>query len=174
MKLKKPKITEILFATDLSENANWAMKYAVSLADAYDARITVLHVVEKVPPNAEMLMTAFLGYENIDEFRQKGDRELVERIKERIGQFCANAADQVAAECRSIFKNVLVEPGKPAERILFHAETGAYDVVVMGSRGLGLLQNAIMGGTSNKVLHNCPIPVFIIPWKLAGPNAARA
>jgi nucleotide-binding universal stress UspA family protein len=36
------------FTTDLSENANWAMQYAASLAEAYGAPITVLHVVEKV------------------------------------------------------------------------------------------------------------------------------
>jgi nucleotide-binding universal stress UspA family protein len=168
--LAKPRITEILFATDLSENAIRALGYAMSLAEAYGARITVLHVVEKVPPNAEMLMTAFLGYENIDEFRQKSDKELVKRIKERIEQFCADAADQVTEECRFIFKNVLVEPGKSAERILHHSETGTYDVLVMGNRGLGLLQKAFLGGTSQKVLQDCPIPVFIVPKKLAGSN----
>jgi len=77
----KPRITEILFATDLSENANRAMEYAASLAEAYRVRITVLHVIEKVPPNAEMLMTAILGYDNIDDYRQKSEEELTEQIK---------------------------------------------------------------------------------------------
>jgi nucleotide-binding universal stress UspA family protein len=165
MKLKKPKISEILFATDLSKNAKQAMEYAASLAEAYGARITVLHVVEKVPPNAEMLITAILGYENIDEYRQKSEVELITRIKGHLEQFCANVTDQMAAECRLIFKNILVEPGNAAERIIHYTKTGDYDALVMGSRGLSLLQEAFMGGTSRKVSHGCRIPVFIIPYE---------
>lgn len=163
--LNKPGITEILLATDLSENANQALEYAASLAEAYSARVTVLHVVEKVPPNAEMLMTATLGYENIDEYRQKSEVELIGRIKGHLEQFCANITDQMLAECRLLFKNILVEPGNAAERIIYYTETGDYNVLVMGSRGLSLLQEAFMGGTSRKVLKGCRIPMFIIPYK---------
>jgi nucleotide-binding universal stress UspA family protein len=161
----KPRITEILLATDLSENADRAMEYAASLAETYGARITVLHVIEKEPPNAEMLMTAILGYENIDEYRQKNEEELTEQVKEYLEQFCSNVAGQMAKECGLIFKNILVEPGSAAERIIYHTKTGHYDILVMGNRGLGLLKEALMGGTSRKVLHGCRIPVLIIPYE---------
>jgi nucleotide-binding universal stress UspA family protein len=161
----KPRISEILFATDLSENANRAMEYAASLAEAYRARITVLHVLEKVPPNAEMLMTAILGYDNINEYRQKNEEELTEQIKGYLENFCTNVADQMAVECRLIFKSILVEPGNAAERIIYNTKTGLYDVLVLGTRGLGLLKEALMGGTSRKVLHGCRIPVLIIPYE---------
>ena len=165
MIITKPRITEILFATDLSENANRAMEYAVSLAEAYKARITVLHVVEKVPPNAEMLMTALLGFENINEYRQKDQNELIRRIKGHLEKFCSEVAGHMAHECEIIFKNVIVEPGKAAERILYHIDTKMYDILVMGSHGLSLIQEAFMGGTSRKVLLGCRIPAFIIPTK---------
>ena len=41
-----PPIKKILYATDLSENARYAFGYAVSLANQYDAKITILHVLE--------------------------------------------------------------------------------------------------------------------------------
>jgi len=56
-----------------------------------------------------------------------------------------------------------VEPGKAADRIGHHSATGAYDALVMGSRGHGLVKEALMGGTSRKVIQDCPIPVFVIP-----------
>ena len=139
MIFKKPPILEILLATDLSENAKRAMEYATSLAQAYNARITVFHVIEKVPPNAEMLMTAILGYDNIDEYRQKSEKELIGRVKGYLEEFCSTVADQMATDCRLIFKNIFVEPGNAAERILYHTKTGLYDVLVMGTRGLGML-----------------------------------
>jgi nucleotide-binding universal stress UspA family protein len=165
MIFNQPRISEILFATDLSENANRALEYAVRLAEAFKAHITVLHVVEKVPPNAELLMTAILGYENIDEYRQKSEVELSSRIKTYLEQFCAKIANQMEEECRLVFKKILVEPGNAAERITHHSETGNYDVLMIGSRGLNLLQEKFMGGTSRKVLLNCRIPIFVIPEK---------
>jgi len=163
MMFGKPKIAEILLATDLSENADRAVEYAASLAEAYNAGITVLHVIEKVPPNAEMLMTAILGYENIDEYRQKSEEELIGQVKKYLEQFCNNIADQLAMECRLIFRNIFVESGNVVDRIIHHTDTGGFDVLVMGTRGLGLIKEALMGGTSRKVLHGCRIPVLMIP-----------
>jgi len=163
MMFGKPKIAEILLATDLSENADRAVEYAASLAEAYNAGITVLHVIEKVPPNAEMLMTAILGYENIDEYRQKSEEELIGQVKKYLEQFCTNIADQLVMECRLIFRNIFVESGNVVDRIIHHTDTGGFDVLVMGTRGLGLIKEALMGGTSRKVLHGCRIPVLMIP-----------
>ena len=42
-------IKRILYATDLSENARYAMAYAVSLANTYCAQITILHVIDETP-----------------------------------------------------------------------------------------------------------------------------
>lgn len=157
-----PKIKKILFATDLSENANQAFNYATSLAAAYGAAITVLHVVEKIPHNAELLLSAFLGYRDINELRLKSEADLIQQIKRYIGRFCAQAADQVP-QCRFILRQVIVEPGKAVDRILYHVSTGAYDALVIGSRGHGAVQEALVGGTAHKVLHKCRIPVFVVP-----------
>ncbi|RJQ70826.1 MAG: universal stress protein [Desulfobacteraceae bacterium] len=156
----RPRIEKILFATDLSENAEHAFGYAAGLAEAYGASVTILHVIEKVPPNAELLISTLLGYSDLDEFRQHSEAERIERIKVRIRRFCDAA--RISA-CRFMLREVVVEPGKAVERILHHAATGAYDVLVMGSRGHGLVQETLMGGTSRKVVLNSPIPVFIVP-----------
>lgn len=157
-----PSITRILFATDLSENAQRAFAYAASLADAYGARVTVLHVMEKIPPDAELLLVAFLGYRDIEELRQKSERDLIERIKARIERFCTEAGERIP-ECRFILHDVVVEPGKATEVILRHAGTGDYDVLVLGSRGLGPIQNVLLGGTSRTVIRDCGIPILLVP-----------
>ncbi|MDX9786057.1 MAG: universal stress protein [Desulfobacterales bacterium] len=167
MPFSKPKIKQILFATDLSENANRAFTYATSLADAYSAVVTVLHVVEKMPPNAEILISAFLGYRDLEEYRGKTEAELIERIKTRIEHFCSEAADKIT-ECTFILQKVVVEPGIASKRILHHAATGTYDALVMGCRGHGIIQEALFGGTTHKVLRECKIPVLLVPLQLHG------
>ena len=156
------RIAKILFATDLSQNAEKAFGYAVSMAEAHGARISILYVMEKLTPNAEVLLAAYLGYGDIAELRQNSESERKAQIKARIEQFCSEVADRVPA-CRFMLHDVLVEPGKPVERILHHAETGGYDAIVMGTRGHGLVKEAVLGSTSRNVVTHSPIPVFVVP-----------
>jgi nucleotide-binding universal stress UspA family protein len=160
--VRKPRIQKILVATDLSETATHALAYAASLAEAYQGAVTVLHVIEKLPPNAELLLTAFLGLGDVSELRRQNQETLIARIKAAIEHFCAEAGGQIAA-CRFILQEVIVEPGKAADRILHHAAAGGYDLLVVGNRGHGLVQETLMGGTSRKVVRDCPIPVLVIP-----------
>ncbi|MCJ8501345.1 universal stress protein [Desulfatitalea alkaliphila] len=157
-----PRIAKILFATDLSLNAERAFAYALSLADAYGAEVTVLHVFGKLPPNADLLLVSFLGYGSIEEMHAKSRGQLMERTRERITRFCAEAAG-VTSTCRVMRDRVIVETGKASERILHHAHSGGYDILVMGTRGHGLIQEALLGGTSRKVIQDCAIPVFLVP-----------
>jgi len=165
MMIQKPKISHILFATDLSDNANRAFDYAVSLAESYNAGLTVLHVFEELPSKTDPILIAFLGYQDVDELREKSEANLIERIKTTIEQFCAQTAEQIPT-CSLIFREVLVETGNPADRILHHAGTGNYDILVMGNRGLGLIQATLMGSISRKVLQSSPIPVLIVPIEM--------
>jgi nucleotide-binding universal stress UspA family protein len=51
----------ILYATGLSKNARYAFGYAVSLANRYDAVITVLHVVEELSSSTRSMVAEILG-----------------------------------------------------------------------------------------------------------------
>lgn len=43
--MEHPMFTKILYATDLSETAKKAARYAVNLADTYGAELTVINIV---------------------------------------------------------------------------------------------------------------------------------
>jgi nucleotide-binding universal stress UspA family protein len=51
----------ILNATDLSESARYTFGYAVSLANRYDAVITVPHVVEELSSFVRSMVEEILG-----------------------------------------------------------------------------------------------------------------
>jgi nucleotide-binding universal stress UspA family protein len=159
---EKPEIKRLLFATDLSKNAELAFRYAAAMGETYGARVTILYVVEKLPPNADLLLASLLGYSDIDELNRNTEIELIVRIQQHIERFCTETVNQPQA-CRFILHEVVVEKGNAVDRILHHAETGVYDVLVMGSRGHGIIKEAMVGSTSRKVLAKCPIPLFIVP-----------
>ncbi len=46
-----PNIRNILYATDLTKNSAYAFRYAVNSAQKHDAKIHILHVLEKLSPS---------------------------------------------------------------------------------------------------------------------------
>lgn len=159
-----PKIDHILYATDLSENSNFAYRYAVAVANLSGAAITVLHVLTDLPPNAELLLATILGYGSTAELKQKSKEQIIQSIEAYLKDFCNEIISQIPA-CPVIVDRVVVEEGKPADRILHHIRQSGCDLVVMGSRGHGLIKEVLVGSTSRTVLKQSPKPVLIVPLK---------
>ena len=157
-----PKIDKILHTTDLSENSNFAFKYAVALANLSGAEINVLHVLSDLPPNAELLLATILGYGNTDELKQKSKEQIIKSIKAYLVEFCSGIIKEIPA-CPVLVNNVIVEAGKPVKTILHHIRQSKYDLVVMGSRGHGLIKEALVGSTSKQVLKKSSKPILIVP-----------
>ena len=55
-----------------------------------------------------------------------------------------------------------VETGSIPKAILRVADSEKSDIIIMGSRGLGLFKGALIGSVSQKVVEESPIPVMVI------------
>ena len=54
--------------------------------------------------------------------------------------------------------------GHTGSEIVKFAQTGKYDMIVLGARGMGGAKEAFLGSTSNYVMHKAKIPVLIVKW----------
>jgi len=156
-----PDIKKILYATDLSENARYAFGYAVSLASRYGARITILHVFEELSPTALLMVGDIIGEKRWSSLKKEKENSAMEAIKARLGEFC-EAYESEAPGCPFTVEQTLVETGHPVDKIIEHAASGGYDVIVMGSRGQGMLAEVMLGSTSRRVLRLCRKPVLVV------------
>ena len=52
--------------------------------------------------------------------------------------------------------------GHPADMIAKLAETGRFDLLMMGSHGHGVLANLVLGSVATKVLAMCKTPVLLV------------
>ena len=52
--------------------------------------------------------------------------------------------------------------GNAGELIATTAESGKFDLVIMGSRGHGALGSLVMGSVATKVLASCGTPVLLV------------
>ena len=55
-----------------------------------------------------------------------------------------------------------VETGNISKAILRVADAEKSDIIIMGSRGLGLFKGALIGSVSQKVVEEAKIPVMVI------------
>jgi nucleotide-binding universal stress UspA family protein len=60
-----------------------------------------------------------------------------------------------------------IEYGEPAAEIVGEVKRGQYDLIVVGSRGLGPLGRLLLGSVSTEVLRAAPCPVLVAGAELS-------
>jgi nucleotide-binding universal stress UspA family protein len=138
----KHTITHILVPIDFSGYSNRAFRFAVGLAEKADAKVILFHVVE--PPYN--FATAVKGMLDMME------KNALSRMKKMID----DADSKIDIETQ-------IRHGRTSREILECADRESADMVVMGSRGQSALSRAVLGSVSEKIAHELPIPLFLIP-----------
>lgn len=156
-----PTIGKMLYATDLSQNSAYAFRYAIYLARKLDAKIVVLHVMEKMSPDAQLVIQTYIDakdQENI--FANKLQRSM-ERIEKRLHLFCEKELEN-AQEVKERIDSIEVCQGYPAEEILLKTESLQCDAVIMGAHEKGIT-HTFLGSVAKSVLRRSRRPTFIFP-----------
>ena len=164
-------IKRILYATDLSENARYAMAYAVSLANTYCAQIVILHVIDEAPDYVDAGVEGYIGADeweaikkrNLDETRdiligKKRDNRMLHEVLER---FCQNLRPGTN-DHEAAMDETVIKIGNPVAQILETAAEKKCDLIVMGTHGRGALMDAMMGSTTTRVTRRSTIPVLSV------------
>ncbi len=173
MNIPEISIKKILYTTDLSDSALKAFAYAVSLANRYQASITILHVIAEYS-DMEARISRFIGKDNMDKLRENRMKEAWETlsgkrrenvmIKEALTLLSDNSSSDDEGG-RFVTDEVLVVKGNPVDQILEISRERGYDLIVMGTHGHGPIEDMI-GSTARKVLRRSLIPVLAV--RLAG------
>ncbi len=160
-----PTFKKILYATDLSETARYAVKYACTIGEKYDSKVTVVHVVPDIlddfSTGTGINLVDHVGKKAWKEFNEKG----IARAKQSIRQRIEEASKQVTREipyCPLSTEDIRVEVGNPTDQIVSLAETEGYDLVIMGTHGHGKLEETIVGSVAGGVIRKCKKPVLVV------------
>jgi len=137
---KLSSLSNLLVCVDGSKNSIKALKYALGLAEKLRAKVTLLNVQDQKLYKASPKTAKEIG----DKILSKS---LVEAGKTKI----------------KIDKRL--EFGVPSDKIVEVAEQGNYDLIILGSRGLGTIRRFLLGSVSDDVSHKAKCSVLIIPAK---------
>ncbi|MDF0667695.1 MAG: universal stress protein [Nitrospira sp.] len=135
---EQPVIKRILFATDFSSCAHHAEEYVAFLANAYEATVTILHVLEI--------------YEGTYVTTVQDPSETHERLDEIVRRL-AQPAGRVKHQQRA---------GIPDTIICETAQEVRADLIVLGTHGRTGLRHVLLGSTAERVLTMALCPVLTI------------
>ena len=138
--------TNILVPIDGSDNSYRALDAALLLSEKLGSNITVIHVMEEVP-------ITHIGSE-------KMLNELLEAYKKE-NQDILLKCTEIANQKGLTIKTFLLQ-GNPASVILDYNKKEKFDLVIMGSRGLGKFKELILGSVSSKIVHHSSCAVLLI------------
>jgi nucleotide-binding universal stress UspA family protein len=134
----------ILVPTDFSEPAEEATLLAVSFAEKFDAKLTLLHVYELPPVYGYGEMLAWPA-EDYEREAQKWLDGALSKLKERYPRVEA-----------------ILDTGRASERILAVAKDRNVDLIVIGTHGRRGLSHVVFGSVAEKVVRSSPVPVLTV------------
>lgn len=138
--------TKILVPVDGSDNSYKALEAALVLSEKLGSNISVVNVMEQVPIT------------HIESEKLLG--ELLEAYKKENQEILSKCSD-IAHQKGITIKTVLLQ-GNPAPVILDYSKKENFDLVIMGSRGMGKFKELILGSVSSKIVHHSPCAIMII------------
>ncbi len=131
------RLSKILLCSDFSECSDKALKYGLSLATEYQSELLLVHVMEHVPA---------------PEQRETEDARVIHLLEGKV-------PEEVRSRCKI---RPIVRAGKAYEEIVKLAEEEQTDMIVVGVRGRNVLDLALFGSTTHRVLQLGPCPVLAI------------
>jgi nucleotide-binding universal stress UspA family protein len=126
----------VLFPVDRSREARAAAEMVIKLVKEHQSKLYILSVVE--PEDAEAMSSP----------------ELVAQVLEEARTMFSDQGIGAEAMERS---------GKPAFTICDVADEVNADLIVMGSRGLGLTEEDAHDSVTSRVISLSPCPVLVVP-----------
>ena len=145
---------KILLAVDGSEQSGKAVEYVgKTLCSCRDTEITIFHVLE-----TPYLALADAGHvlETRMDFAQLTAENLEQAEKEILQRAERILMDRNGPEGRAKIRTKLEAEGSRnvARTIIREVNTGGYDTVVLGRRGMSVVKEFMFGGVSSKVVHH--------------------
>lgn len=137
----------ILYAADFSDSSNAAALRAVALARCFDARLSLLHVIDYFP---EDVPVDLICPENRDPAKH-----LLAHAQERLDQLAVKL-DYEGAQGRVIFSR-----RSAAWEIAEFAKQEGVDLVVIGSHGSHGLSE-ILGATAGSLAHRISCDLLVV------------
>ena len=146
----KPVFSTIVVPTDFSEHADYALRYAQTLASEPGVSLHLLHVVDM--PMVPVLWSAELYVPDLTAHQTQAIKDAERHLEQQRAALAGQGVDVSATVVLGHVVRAITE---------YAAEVGA-DVVVMSTHGRTGLAHLAMGCVAEQLLRTAPCPVLTL------------
>ncbi len=137
----------LLVPIDGSDNALRAVEHVIALAAQLKAVEVQLVTVRDALASLEV--KRFWTPEQIHAYQQESGEAALRAARERLDRAGIPYAASIAV-------------GEIAPTIAKQAQESGCDMIVMGTRGMGVIGSVVLGSVANKVVHLASVPVTLV------------
>ena len=165
-------LDRILVGCDFSCESELAVKYGLSLAQEFQAELHLVHVIK---PQKHIELTTsdylkiqegdYLGWNRSDflALQQKATDDELERRSRMLSRIQRQLTNMVPEESRNWCTPVItLLEGQPYKELIHYAESKKIDMMVLGVHGHSLLEQFLVGSTTDRVIGRAACPVFAV------------
>jgi nucleotide-binding universal stress UspA family protein len=141
---------KILVPVDGSKDSFKALTHAIELATCCQAELGILCVIKL--------------FEQLSVYTQLSTSYIPTQVYDGIEELGQSILDQATKMLPPSIKtaHTFLEIGVPIEVIPRFAKDRQYDLIVIGSRGMGVIKGLVMGSVSTHVVIHAQCPVLVI------------
>ena len=154
-------IRTILYASGLGEGCEAALSYAINLANRLGARLQVMTVIDEQRERSLIDLDSHVPQQGLDQYHDDRAARARAHIEAQLAAFYAVRGSDAPA--RPIVELIVHEDDDVAQAILEEAERGGADLILLGSRGAGLLAGLLFGSVPQEVLRRTLRPLLLVP-----------
>lgn len=159
---------KLLLAIDGSKNSLMTLDYLNHLFQfCPEVSMVLFHVLPQIPP-------IYKEGDRMDPVAQKYLHQWEEKHREAIDRILKKSKDKLVksgwSESQILIRSQERRVGL-ARDIMFEAEKGIYDALIIGRRGLNKIEEMFLGSVSNKIIQGTKeLPVWVIGPKVSTSN----
>ena len=142
------KVESILIACDFSPDSANAVRWAIDFAQAFDAKLTMATVIEPSQLSQILKLDPQKEHGMADKLQSDLHRKLLETVSE--------------ADRDSVHPETVVLAGQPHEELNKYAILNHIDLIVMGVHGRGIIENLLVGSTTDRLVRLGQFPVMAV------------
>ena len=143
-------VDKIVVPTDFSDYSDLALKRALDLAEACDAKIFLVHVVADAPDIFKL-----------DRFNTEGQKKIMKELEKQSKEFFEKQLAKFPQ-----MKNVDIETqvlrGIPSKEILDMQKKINADMLVISTHGQTAIEEFLWGNTASKIIRYAKCSVLVV------------
>lgn len=162
-------IQSVLYAGDLGNGCEAVLAYAIDMANRLGASLQVLTVISEQREKSLIEADPYVPQAALDQVHDARALRVQQHIEAQLAAFYAVRPDERPTQ--PVVGISVKEGDDVAQLILNEVRSRPCDLVVMGSRGEGVLRELLFGSAVQEVARKIRVPLLLVPIDGEGAGA---